>query len=133
MSKPLQGGCLCGDTRYRLHAHGDDVPLCHCINCRRASGAPVLAWVSVPRESLEWTGHAPASYDYASDLAPHVRRNFCPRCGSQLTWEHIGDHDLYVALGTLDEAEALLPTRHVFASRQLSWLRLDDDLPRDDR
>lgn len=132
-SPPLQGGCLCGDVRYRLLRRTGEAPLCHCINCRRWSGAPLLAWVTVPRDALEWTRNAPVAYDHASDLATQVRRTFCARCGSGLTWERIDGDEVDVTVGTLDDAEAVAPTHHCFAGRQLSWLELTDTLPRYDK
>ena len=92
----------------------------------------MVAWITVPREALDWTARAPASFSYASDVSPHVRRTFCGRCGSPLTWERVGSHEVDVTAGTLDDPERARPTRHVFASRQLSWMTVGENLPRDD-
>lgn len=130
----LAGGCLCGDVRYRLLRRTAAVPLCHCINCRRWSGAPLLAWLTVPRDALEWTRHVPVAYEHASDLSERVRRTFCARCGSGLTWQRVGDdHEVDITVGTLDDPEAVSPTHHCFAPRQLGWLKLADGLPRYDK
>ena len=34
----LAGGCQCGALRYRLGAMPEDVHLCHCRMCQKASG-----------------------------------------------------------------------------------------------
>lgn len=49
----LTGGCRCGDVRYQADVtdatrHG----LCHCQDCRTSSGAPVMAWLAVPKDPL---------------------------------------------------------------------------------
>lgn len=42
------GGCLCGALRYLAAGTARDVCYCHCETCRRASGAPVVAWATFP-------------------------------------------------------------------------------------
>ena len=39
-----EGGCLCGAIRYRVIAEPIARSICHCLSCRRASGAPSVAW-----------------------------------------------------------------------------------------
>lgn len=126
----LAGGCLCGAVRYRLSGHQGSVPLCHCQYCRRQSGAEAVAWLEVLLEDFRWTGAEPRYYRYSSELAPEVRRAFCPECGSSLTWERVGAENVNVATGTLDDPTVVSPTHHCWAPRQLEWTRRDDGLPR---
>ena len=46
------GGCHCGAIRYRLEAEPVHVDLCHCVDCRRNSGAPVVCWAGFPDSAL---------------------------------------------------------------------------------
>ena len=49
MALNLEGGCLCGDIRYKVSGELDpeDTPsLCHCRTCQQASGAPVMPWAT---------------------------------------------------------------------------------------
>jgi hypothetical protein len=59
---PLDGGCLCGRIRYRLTAAPFDAGYCHCTLCRRASGAPTLAFATVPLADLQWLRGEPAHF-----------------------------------------------------------------------
>jgi hypothetical protein len=44
-----------------------------------------------------------------------VRRTFCGRCGTSLTYRHDGDPDFIdVATATLDHPDEFPPTRHVW-------------------
>lgn len=128
----LEGGCLCGEVRYRILAHEGSVPLCHCDNCRRQSGAPAVAWLEVARADFTWLGDGPRYYRYRSELAARVQRGFCATCGSSLTWERAGAATLDVATGTLDDPAAAPPTHHCWAPRALDWIDRDDGLPRHD-
>jgi hypothetical protein len=59
---PLDGGCLCGRIRYRLTAAPFDAGYGHCTLCRRASGAPTLAFATVPLADLQWLRGEPAHF-----------------------------------------------------------------------
>jgi len=54
-----EGGCACGSVRYRLDAEPFDAGYCHCEICRRSSGAPVLAFASVPVAAFVVTKGSP--------------------------------------------------------------------------
>lgn len=120
----LEGGCFCGKVRYVVEGAPFHSTLCHCVDCRRVTGAPVVAWFSVGVGEIVFSG---APVRFAS--SPGVMRSFCGGCGTPLTFqEHEGELD--VATCTLDDPEAMPPVDHTRTGGQLGWLRLADDLPR---
>ncbi len=126
------GGCLCGAVRYRAVA-GDSrtVTHCHCRMCRKATGGTFVTWVEFPAKDFVCTAGQPKTFR-SSDLA---ERAFCGRCGCQLTFRAVADpaglaEAIWVALGGMDRPGDIEPTHHIFTDNQLSWLRLDDELPR---
>ena len=123
----LNGGCLCGAIRYEAGAGAFHQSVCHCSLCRRASGAPFVAWFSVPRANLRWLQGQPTTYVSSE----HGRRSFCPRCGTQLMFEddrHANEVDLTTC--SLDEPGRLPPQSHIYTATQLAWVQLADGLPR---
>jgi hypothetical protein len=121
-----EGGCLCGAVRYRFSAAPAASVHCHCTMCRRASGAPVVTWVTVPRDRFAFVQGQPVTYKSSAS----AERRFCPRCGSQLTFRSARwPDDIDVTLGTLDRAEDFPPDHHIFVSSRLAWLHLDEALP----
>jgi hypothetical protein len=54
MKLPLEGGCLCGQLRYRISGQPRSADHCHCRMCRRAAGAPVVARLTVAEAALAW-------------------------------------------------------------------------------
>jgi hypothetical protein len=124
---PLTGGCLCNATRYEIADGPPGVAdYCHCAQCRRASGAPVTAWLQVAPARFRLT--ACAAKPYASST--HSTRWFCPECGSQL---YMTDHEqksVGITLGTLDDPNQVPPTVHGWTEAQLTWLTITDALPR---
>ncbi|WP_149541314.1 GFA family protein [Siccirubricoccus phaeus] len=122
----LTGGCLCGEIRYAAHGAPFHPTLCHCGSCRRAAGAPVVAWFSVPREGYRLLAGTPARY--AS--SPGVTRTFCPRCGTSLTYESAAyAAEIDITTASLDDPEAVPPQDHTQTAHRLGWVSLADGLP----
>ena len=121
------GGCLCGAVRYRADADPFRAVHCHCAMCRKFSGAAFLTMVAFRAESFAWTTAKPARYRSSAQ----AERGFCPRCGSALAiFEEALPDWASVTLGSLDKPEDVRPADHIWTDSHLSWLRIEDDLPR---
>lgn len=126
----FEGGCHCGAVRYRVSGEPSSSAVCHCEDCRRVHGAPMVAWVTFRSGAFELTSGEPRSYR-SSERA--VRR-FCPDCGTPLTFQYDAQPDwIDVVTGSLDDADALRPAAHIWCRSRLSWVELADGLPCFDR
>jgi hypothetical protein len=122
----FEGGCLCGAVRYRATGAPRYATSCHCPTCRRASGAPFVAWATFPRGEVVFERGEPAGYE----SSPGVERTFCRRCGTPLTYRRLDRPDeIDVTIGSLDDPDAIAPTDHTWTRHQLRWLSLRDALP----
>ena len=122
----LNGGCFCGAIRYETAGTPFHQTNCHCSICRRTTGAPFVAWFSVPRSQFRFTRGTPTRFR----STPQGMRSFCPRCGTQLTFEHDDTLDeIDVTTCSLDDPERLPPEDHTHTSSKLGWVKLPDDLP----
>ncbi|MGF7162042.1 hypothetical protein FHS85_003685 [Rhodoligotrophos appendicifer] len=123
----LTGGCLCGAVRYEVETlASDDADYCHCSQCRKASGAPVVAWVQVePKRFRVTRGEAKG---FAS--SPQNQRWFCGTCGSPLYMSDKEGRSIGVNTGTLDHPEAVPPTVHGWFSARIAWFDTKDALER---
>lgn len=121
-----EGGCVCGAVRYAAEGAPTNTMVCHCRTCRRAAGAPVVAWVTFPVERFRFVKGAPEAFH----STPPVTRTFCGQCGTPLTYRHADSPaSVDVTTCTLDAPEAFPPTHHSWLSHTLSWLRFGDGLP----
>ncbi|MEM9768108.1 MAG: GFA family protein [Cyanobacteria bacterium P01_D01_bin.71] len=122
----LQGRCFCGAVRYEAEGRPSHETNCHCSICRRTSGAPSVAWFSVPKSSFRFILGVPARFHSTAKGA----RTFCSRCGTPLTFEHADFPDeLDITTGSLDNPNLLPPKDHTHTSSKLSWMVLNDGLP----
>ena len=120
------GGCHCGALRYRVAGELSCRTLCHCTICRATTGAPAVAWFTVPLADFAWLQGAPRRYD----STPGATRSFCGGCGAQLTfWRH-GLDEIDVTIASLDDAAALAPEDQTFTRSELPWMQRLAALPR---
>jgi hypothetical protein len=105
-------------VRYRFTATPSSSANCHCRSCRRASGAPVVAWITVRRAELTLLSGTPGVFH----SSPGVTRQFCGRCGTQLTYES-GRHPdtIDITTASLDDPEAYPPAAEVWLEHRLGW------------
>ncbi|HEY8357691.1 MAG TPA: GFA family protein [Ramlibacter sp.] len=125
-----KGGCFCDEVRYEAEGEAVHLTNCHCTICRRASGAPFVAWFTVPRSGFRFVRGEPTRFRSSAGAT----RSFCGRCGSQLTFaSDAAPDEIDVTTCTLDDPEALPPEDHTFMRSKLSWVALADGLPQHGR
>ncbi|HEX3499477.1 MAG TPA: GFA family protein [Stellaceae bacterium] len=120
------GRCHCGAIRFTATGAPLFVVLCHCESCRRSTGGALAAACGFRREDVAFAGNNPTYYD----SSPGVRRGFCPRCGTSLTFESTRwPDDVHLMVGNFDSPDDFTPQCHVFAGERLPWLKMADGLP----
>jgi hypothetical protein len=121
----IEGGCLCGAVRYRAQGQARHATLCHCRTCRKAAGAPVVAWITVPADGFAFVSGTPVEFRSSS----RVIRTFCGVCGTPLTYVH-ADYRFGVDVTTcsLDQPENFAPADQTWVNHRVPWLRIDEHL-----
>jgi hypothetical protein len=76
----ITGGCHCGAISYEVEGEALTHALCHCTDCRRHAGAPMVGWTMYPLDAVKVTRGEPKVYQSSE----HGRRHFCPNCGTGL-------------------------------------------------
>lgn len=122
----LSGRCHCGAVSYEMPREVAHHALCHCTDCRRASGAPAVAWALAPSDQVRITGE---TREYAS--SEHGRRHFCPGCGAGLFYTNAeifpGMTDVQSA--TLDDPDALALQAQIQTAERIGWMAEAHHLP----
>lgn len=112
-----RGGCNCGKVRMEIRGEPVRVGLCHCLTCRKETGAPFMAFAVWDKSQVSVAGET-ASWTAATD-----HRHFCPACGSALFGTHDEDDEVEVRLGALDAAPSgLTPDYELWTPRRERWL-----------
>ena len=119
-----KGHCLCKKVTWEFEGAVTWQCYCHCDDCRRNCGAPVVAWLGVPLKNFDWTGDKPNTFESSKG----VFRHFCGQCGSPIGFE--ADHypgGMHLYAGSLENPSDFEPTFHVNYSSKLHWLNLEDE------
>ncbi len=124
------GHCHCGAIRYQLTGEPKVVALCHCSDCRRSAGAPVVAWAMFAEAALTLTQGQPKTSTLGT-----ATRSFCPDCGSGLFYRNavVLPGLVDVQTSTLDDPEALQPTLQMQVAERLNWMKRIHELPEFER
>jgi hypothetical protein len=116
------GGCLCGAVRYEVRGSLRPVVMCHCGQCRRATGHFMAATAArhadfrlVQSSELRWF-----------DSSESARRGFCGRCGSTLFWQGQGRDYLSITAGSLDDSRGLSVACHIFIEDKGGYYEIED-------
>ncbi|MEM7214924.1 MAG: GFA family protein [Pseudomonadota bacterium] len=122
-----RGHCRCEGVVISVHAEPEISVYCHCDDCCRSTGAPVIASVGMPRDATTWI----AADSLASYVQGTCTRTFCELCGTPVAQEHESAPDLvFFYTAFMDDPGRFPPTYHSFEGQQIEWLALADDLPR---
>jgi hypothetical protein len=119
------GGCLCGGTRYSLKTRPFSLGDCHCIDCRRSSGAPCVTWGSVRREDLSVAKGEVRKIPHANRI-----RGFAACCGTHLFFEPTSDsEEIDVTIASLDDPAPFAPQKTIWLEDRLPWVVINESLP----
>lgn len=129
MGEPAEyrGGCHCGAVRYRITGQPVHAALCHCSDCRKSAGAPMVAWAAFREEDFALLGGELTSFNSSS----RVERSFCPHCGTGLTYRNPDALPglVDVQLATFDDPDALKPMAQIQTAERLRWMETAHALP----
>ncbi|MEO0973291.1 MAG: GFA family protein [Pseudomonadota bacterium] len=118
------GHCLCGAVTFRGKGAPEGIHTCHCRDCARWNGGPLM--------SVEFT----ESYDIEGpvhwfDSSQWAQRGSCQRCGSALFWRMRDGSHLSVSAGAFDDPTLFDSIdSHIFIDAKPAYYEFADNAPR---
>jgi hypothetical protein len=127
----MLGGCHCGAVRYEAIGEPKGHALCHCSDCRRHAGAPMVGWMMFREERVTITKGALKSYKSSE----HGRREFCADCGTGLFYRNaeILPGVIDIQSGTLDDSSQIPARCHIQTAERLPWMSEINKIPEFER
>ncbi len=80
----LTGGCQCGAVRYQVDGTPQHVALCHCNDCRKSAGAPMVAWAAFAESEFTLLQGELTTFNSSGNSI----RSFCPKCGTGIAYRN---------------------------------------------
>lgn len=123
----ITGGCHCGAIRYEIQGDALTHALCHCTDCRRSAGAPMVGWTMYPVAAVRIVAGEPRTYASSE----HGRRRFCGNCGTGLFYDNEAMLPglIDVQSATYDDPGAVPAQAHIQVAERISWMAHAHELP----
>ena len=125
----LEGGCACGEIRYRLLSDPLFVHCCHCLNCQRQTGSAFVINVLIETDRVELLAGEPQPVSVPRSGGKKQKIWRCPSCQVAVYSQYTTPAVRFVRAGTLDDPSAVAPDVHIFTRSKVPWLTLPDDVP----
>jgi hypothetical protein len=122
----LAGKCYCGAVQYEVADEFSYALICHCSNCRRATGSAFKPFAGIERTKLRIRA-GEAERMIVGDESTHDAH--CARCGSLLYSVVREGKWVHVTMGTLVDAPTIRPKAHIFVGSKAPWYDITDNLP----
>jgi hypothetical protein len=114
---PWEGGCMCGEIRFRVSVPPLLTMACHCTGCQRLSASAYLLTIAVPSNGFTVTQGQPV---VGGLHGPH-RQFYCSHCKNWMfTYPH-GLDIVNIRSTMLDEHHWYRPFVEMFTSEKLPW------------
>lgn len=123
------GSCLCQAIRFEIDGPLDPIQICHCQQCRKAQGTPLVTNIPVATASFRLVAGADLLAEFES--SPGKKRCFCRTCGSPVISRRDDRPDVVrVRAGLIDGPLDVRPVSHAYTGSRANWWDILDDLPR---
>ena len=129
MSVGREGGCACGEVRYRLASEPLFVHCCHCLNCQRQTGSAFVVNVLIETDRVELLAGEPQPISVARSGGKKQKIWRCPTCQVAVFSQYTSPRARFVRAGTLDDPASVAPDVHIFARSKLPWVGLPESVP----
>ena len=132
MAEPVrEGGCGCGQVRYRLRGEPIMVHNCHCRLCQQQTGSTSVLNAFIETDRVELLSGTLTEHVVPGGSGnPHTICR-CSRCGVAV-WSHyarLGRLGAGVRVGTLDDPAGVTPDVVIFTESKLPWVPLPEGIP----
>ena len=120
-----EGGCTCGELRYKVETTPLIVHACHCTWCQRQTGGPHVINALYEAENVQMTKGVPELLDTPSPSGKGQIIARCPTC-KVAVWSHYDFGGLskqisFLRVGTLDQSDAFPPDVHIYTTSKQPW------------
>ena len=128
ITRPGDGGCQCGNIRYRLNDKPQMLYVCHCSDCQKQSSSAFGMSLIMQSQHVEFIEGAQSmrSWDTPGEDGRIKRCHFCPNCGTRIMHgSDVPGQSVSIKAGSLDNTRDLQPSAHIWLQSAQPWLVID--------
>ena len=126
-----EGGCTCGEIRYRLNGSAIFVHCCDCTWCQRETGSAFVINAMIEADRMELLQGQVVAIDTPSPSGKGQKISRCPTCKIALWSNYAGAGDAihFIRVGTLDNPNSCPPDIHIYTSTKQDWVEIPVGMP----
>ena len=131
MTECIEGGCRCGQVRYRVTLDGlPNVYACHCRDCQTWSGSAFSLQFFHPEDGFEVSG-ALQLFELTSPGSGRTsRQRGCAVCLTRVFNSNSARPGMVtIRAGTLDRSDELKIVAHIWTKRKMAGIEIPDGMP----
>ena len=125
MARKHTARCACGTIKFEFDTDPSFIAVCHCLDCKKASGGEAATFFAVPENDFTLTSGQTKPFPYVANSGKKLERNFCPECGARVYTSNLEGFPglIFVQLGSLDDPTGIEPKMEMFTRRRLPWVK----------
>ena len=125
MTKKYTAQCACGAVKFEFNVDPAFIAVCHCLDCKKASGGEAATFFGVPEDDFTLISGKPKAFHYVAESGKGLDRNFCPDCGARVFTSNLESFPstVFVTIGSLDQPDRIDPKLEMFTKRRLKWAK----------
>lgn len=129
MPAPFEGGCVCGEFRYRCSKPPFWSSNCHCKACQKATGSSFSTAFTVKTSGFEHLSGNSLKFARKAESGDTVAITRCANCGTWVYAEQSTKPEFRSILAsTLDDVSTLVLISNVFVTEAAPWTVFDPSL-----
>src|SRR5262245_38880273 len=110
MAKKYTAQCACGANKFEFNTHPTFIAVCHCLDCKKATGGEAATFFGGPEDDFTLTSGKPKAFHYVAQSSKGGQRQAGKFRHRLLSWWSRSD------VGSrrrqeLDQANRVLPRR----------------------
>ncbi|HSI04198.1 MAG: GFA family protein [Myxococcota bacterium] len=125
MAKKHTAQCACGAIKFEFDTDPTFIAVCHCLDCKKASGGEAATFFGVPEKDFALTSGKPEGFGYVAQSGKRLVRNFCPECGCRVFTNNLESFPgtVFVTLGAVNDPAGFVPKLEMFTKRRAAWAK----------
>lgn len=121
----IDGGCHCGQIRFRAEVDSGHVLICHCTDCQTLSGSAYRTVAPAKEGTFEITSGKLKLYEKTAEDGSIRIQAFCPDCGTPIYSSPPQDAPGFfgIRVGSVRQKDQLIPNKQIWCRSALKWVQ----------
>lgn len=119
----IDGGCHCGQIKFRAEVDTDHILICHCTDCQTLSGSAYRTVAPAKEGTLEIISGKLKMYEKTAEDDSIRIQTFCPDCGTPIySSPPQGTPGFFwIRVGAIKQRDQLVPKNQIWARSSQTW------------